>query len=63
MLADEAKEITHFYVFYKNMGSNMYERTCGTIDAAERRVIELKKLYDDAEYFLNEIPKDYKWFY
>lgn len=53
----------HFYVFYKNIGCNMYERTCGTKEAAESRVKELRKLYQDAEYFENDIPKDYVWFY
>jgi hypothetical protein len=41
----------------------MYERTCGTKAVAEKRVDELKTIYEDAEYFENEIPKDYKWFY
>lgn len=53
----------YFYVFYKNNGCNMYERTCGTKQSAEQRVAELKEIYDDAEYFNNEIPKGYKWFY
>ena len=55
--------MAHFYVFYKNMDCNMYERTCGTKEAAEQRVAELKNIYQDAEYFEGEIPKDYKWFY
>jgi len=55
--------MAHYYVFYKNKCCNMYERTCGTKEAAERRVSELKNIYDDAEYFEGEIPKDYKWFY
>lgn len=45
------------------MGLNTYERTCGDKEAAERRVSELKKIYEDAEYFETEIPKDYKWLY
>jgi len=45
------------------MDCNIYERTCGTKEAAEQRVNELKSIYQDAEYFENEIPKDYKWFY
>jgi len=53
----------HFYVFYKNKGNNFYERTCGTKDAAEQRVKHLKNIYDDAVWFENEIPKDYKYFY
>lgn len=53
----------HYYVFYKNEGCNIYERTCGTIEAAKRRVSELKNIYDGAEYFEGEIPKSYKWFY
>lgn len=36
----------------------MYERTCGTKDAAEKRVTELKNRYDDAVYFEGELPKD-----
>ena len=57
------KEIIHYYVFYKNKGDNVYERTCGTKEAAEKRVKELKNRYEDAEYFENEIPKGYRWFY
>lgn len=45
------------------MDCNIYERTCGTKEAAEQRVAELKNIYQDAEYFEGEIPKDYKWFY
>jgi hypothetical protein len=56
-------EIEHFYVFYTNGGDNVYERTCGDEDRAKERVEELKKLYENAEYFKNEIPKEYKWFY
>ena len=41
----------------------MYERTCGTKEAAENRVAELKNIYQYAEYFEGEIPKGYKWFY
>ena len=53
----------HYYIFYKTGGDNVYERTCGNKERAEERIKELKKIYDDAEYFLNEIPKGYKWFY
>ena len=53
----------HFYVFYKNAGDNVYERTCGSKERAEERVAELKKIHSDAEYFLNNIPKNYKYFY
>jgi len=56
-------ENVYYYIFYKNNGDNVYERTCGTKESAEKRVSELKKIYDDAEYFENEIPKFYKWFY
>lgn len=56
-------KITHFYVFYISDGDNVYERTCGTKQAAEDRVVELKKHYDDALYFENDIPKDFKYFY
>ena len=44
----------NYYVFYINNGYNIYERTCGTKEATENRVVELKKIYDDAEYFENE---------
>lgn len=40
----------------------MYERTCGSKESAEKRIVELKSIYEDAEYF-EKIPKDYKWFY
>ena len=53
----------NYYIFYKNKGYNIYERTCGTKESAEKRVSELKKIYDDAEYFENDIPKGYKWLY
>ncbi len=53
----------NYYVFYRNKGCNIYERTCGTKEAAEKRVSELKNIYEDAEYFEGEIPKGYKWFY
>jgi len=54
----------HYYVFYTTTnGDNVYERTCGTEEAATKRVDELKKMYDDATYFKNEISKDYEYFY
>lgn len=53
----------HYYVFYTNDGDNVYERTCGYLQPTLDRVKELKNIYDDATYFKNEIPKDYKWFY
>ena len=53
----------HFYVFYTKDGNNFYERTCGTKEAAQERVDKLKNIYDDAIWFENEIPKDYKYFY
>ena len=52
-----------YYVFYTNNRYNMYERTCGTEQAAIDRVAYLKTIYNNAEYFKSEIPKDYKWFY
>lgn len=52
-----------YYVFYTHDGFNIYERTCGDILSAEARVKDLKKIYDDATYFKNEIPKDYNWLY
>jgi hypothetical protein len=55
----------HYYVFYKHEGDNMFDRTCGTKESAEERINILKNKYNysDAEYFLNEIPKDYIYFY
>lgn len=53
----------HFYVFYIINGDYVYERTCGVVKAAQERVNELKKRYDDAIFFENNIPKDLKWFY
>ena len=55
--------MAHFYVFYKSDGDNVYERTCGTKDAAEERKSKLKSIHDDAEYFEDEIPKDYEYYY
>ena len=52
-----------YFVFYTNGGDNTYERTCGIKSAAIERVEYLKKHYENAEFFTNEIPKDYKWFY
>lgn len=53
----------HFYIFYSDEGFNIYERTTSNKEAAEQRVAELKKIYEFAEYFENEIPKIYKWLY
>ena len=53
----------HFYVFYTHKGFNIYERTCGTKEAAEKRVTELKKRYTNSEYFEGKIPVSYKWVY
>jgi len=53
----------YYYIFYTNNGNNMYERTCCTKESSEERVKKLKTMYDNAVYFKNEIPKDYKWFY
>jgi len=52
-----------YYIFYIMNGNNVYERTCGNIIRAEERISELKYIYDNAEYFINEIPKNYKWYY
>jgi len=53
----------HFYVFCVTADSYVfYERTCGNKQAAETRIGELKKLYRDAFYTENELPK-VKWFY
>lgn len=54
--------IIHFYVFYKHSGDNVYDRTCGTKEAAESRINTLKKHYSDA-FYLNDIPKGFKYFY
>jgi hypothetical protein len=55
----------NFYVFYLKEGDSIafYERTCGTEEAAQRRVEELKKKYHHAEYFEDHIPEDYEWLY
>lgn len=55
--------MTYYYIFYTNNGDNVYERTTQCGNRAKERVSELKKIYEDAEYFKDEIPKDYKWFY
>lgn len=56
--------ITHFYVFcIDTEGRNLYERTCGTIEAAIERVAKLKLTYADALFFTDDIPKDFKYFY
>lgn len=47
----------HFYVFYVSVHGNMYERTCGCERAAKERVVKLKKLYMDAFYTVNALPK------
>lgn len=54
--------ILHFYIFYKTGNYTIYKRTCGTKKSAEDRVIQLKKHYDDAFYFENDIPKNFKYF-
>ena len=54
---------THFYVYYKHEGDWVYERTCGTRQAAKDRVEELKNgspiqartLYEDATYTVDEL--------
>ena len=52
----------HFYVFYiDNKGNNCYERTCGCETAAKNSADRLNKLYLNAFYTRNELPK--KWFY
>ena len=57
------EEIGRYYVFYTTEdNNNVYERTCGTEERAMERVKELKKIYADATYFKNDIPKDYKYF-
>jgi len=53
----------YYYVFYKNLGYNMYERTCGTKERAEEKKKELEDIYGHSEYFKNDIPKSYKWAY
>lgn len=57
-------DIKHYYVFYIDSdGHIIYERTCGTLDAADRRVEDLKTYYLAAFYMLNVIPKGFKYFY
>lgn len=53
----------YYYIFYMVDDCNVYERTCGSKESADNRLIELKKFYKDAFYFKDEIPKDLKWFY
>jgi len=56
--------LAHFYVFSVDCeGSNLYERTCGTLEAAVERVIKLKLTYADALFFKDDIPKDFKYYY
>ena len=40
-----------YYVYYKSGEDWVYERTCGSEAAAKERVEELKKRYDDANYY------------
>jgi len=35
--------MTHYYVWYRNGRSIIYERTCGTEESADSRVKELRK--------------------
>ena len=54
----------NYYVFYTDItGNNCYERICGTKEAAKQRIDILKRRYKNAEYFENNIPKNYKYFY
>lgn len=54
----------HIYIFYTNKdGCNIYERTTSEIKRAQERVEELKKIYPNAFYFEDDIPKDLKWYY
>lgn len=57
--------IEHYYIFYIDKGYTIYERTCGTKEAADERINFLKEeyRYDDAFYFKNDIPKGFKYFY
>ena len=60
---DKDIAVEHYYIFYTNKGDNVYERTSSDENRARNRVKELKEIYEDATYFKNDIPKDYKWFY
>lgn len=55
--------IEHYYVFYTVNGLNFFDRTCGTKEAAQKRVFELELLYSNAIYFEQDIPKTYLWYY
>lgn len=55
--------MTYYYIFYMSGDFNFYERTCGSEKAADSRVNKLKTFYDDAIYFKDNIPKDFKYFY
>jgi|WetSurMetagenome_2_1015567.scaffolds.fasta_scaffold807633_2 hypothetical protein len=48
----------HYYVYYQaNDGRWVYERTCGTEEAAKNRVVELKTLHNrkDATYTIDTL--------
>ncbi len=40
----------HFYVYYMDGQNWIYDRTCGSENAAEERVTELRVRFDDATY-------------
>lgn len=54
---------SYYYIFYTLNGDNIYERTTQCVHRAKERTCELKAIYKHAEYFKNEIPRDYRWFY
>jgi hypothetical protein len=47
--------IEHFYVYYGLDNDWIYERTCGTLEAAQDRIYELLKYYKVAFFRRNEI--------
>jgi hypothetical protein len=50
----------HYYVYYQTNDNRwVYERTCGTEEAAQNRVVELKKVHNrkDAIYTIDELLK------
>jgi hypothetical protein len=49
--------MTHWYIYVRNEdGTVYYERTCGTLDSAERRVRELKERGKDAWHQTSTYP-------
>jgi hypothetical protein len=52
----KCKTINHFYVYYKAKDGNwMFDRTCGTEEAANERVKELAARYPEALWKKNKL--------